>query len=164
MPLNAPRNHCPGPHLSSPLFRNALAAVFLSLGLTGGANEALSAPKIQEQPSTPEISKNPPIQDMFKITEKQKRCGLTGTLKISGRSIMLQAVCIQGKKLTIGELLLLPDKSGHFNIPRTNAYFYLSDDGEPVLSFVEDGQRMSGMMKQDEDGTYSFDQYLEFIE
>jgi hypothetical protein len=160
----APRDNCSGSPLSSPLFRNSLAAIFLSLGLTCGANEALSAPKNQEQINAPSISKNPPKPDKFKITEKQQRCGLVGTLRLSGKSVIIEAVCVQGKKITLGDIILLPDKSGHFPIPRTNAYFYLSDTGEPTLSFIKDGERVSGMMSKDENEEYYFDQYLEFIE
>jgi hypothetical protein len=163
MSPEAHREHSSCLHLSSPLLRNVIMAVLASISLTSGAKEALSAPKDQQQLNTPLKSKNPSKPDKSKITEEQQRCGLTGTLKLSGKSVMLQAVCIQGKQLSIGEVLLLHDKSGHFNIPRTNAYFFLSDDGEPALSFIKNGERVTGMMKC-ENGTCSFDQYLEFIE
>ncbi len=163
MSFNAPKDrHSDSPSLP-PLLRNALTAIFLSAGLTCGANDALSAPKSQEQINAPAISKNPPKPDKSKITEAQQRCGLIGTLRLSGKSIIIEVVCVQGKKITLGDVILSADKSGHFNIPRTTAYFYLSDAGEPALSFIKDGERMTGMMKC-ENGTCSFDQYLEFIE
>jgi hypothetical protein len=160
MSLNSPKHSHDIPRHSFGNFRNVIAAIVLSTGIFSGG-KALSAPI-----NTAAVKDDPILQTPSKIkkplTEVQKKCGLTGGVKLAGEKIMLETICIIENKLSVQDVILTADKSGHFNIPGTNAYIYV-DEQKPLISFEKDGERVTGIMISTEDGGFSFEQYLEFI-
>jgi len=84
-------------------------------------------------------------------------------LELADDTLELEARCSQGKKIIIGDLVLTPDEEGHYKLPNSDVYFYISETGRPLISFIKDGKRKTGMLRKIDEGKYSFEPYLRFL-
>ena len=142
----------------TPFFRNALMSV-LTIVLTSVCFKG----------NTAEISKAKEYpKDNSGIIEPPKKCKSTGALTLDKKNIHLEMGCFQRKgnevKISIGkDIIIKPDEKGHYNIPNSNNAYFFIVGGKPVISFIRNGKRVSGMMAEVEDGVYLFEPYMPFI-
>jgi hypothetical protein len=93
-----------------------------------------------------------------------RECMLNGYLKVDGNKIQAETLCHkEGNRFVLKNTVLLPDGLKHYNISGTNAYFYIGVNGEPLVSFIKEGRRTNGMLRNTEKGGFSFAHLIDFI-
>lgn len=137
--------------LAPAFLRSIIATVILA-----GSNPVSAAPAERKTPSS---EKKESVSDSV-----SQKCMFTGYLKVDGNKIQAETLCYKEEnRFVLKNTILLPDESKHYMIPKTDAYFYIGVNGEPIVSFIKDGERTNGMLRKAEKGGFSFEVYIDWI-